>query len=190
MKTTVTLLLVILVSGCDLFTTRSPEQPDTPANSIVPAFSPKILFENLKSSIEQKVLDNYMACFVDSSFLNRKFKFIAASGSVSQYPTLNNWTLESERQYFRWQKAISQSGSSVTLTLSNSFNTQFGDSAEYQFDYDLSLSANDQAISGNYVGIVRFKIFLDSRKQWVIVQWEDSRKSSGQTWSDLKGRSY
>ncbi|MCL4550048.1 MAG: hypothetical protein M1495_15935 [Bacteroidetes bacterium] len=190
MKSVPIILLLFLVSACDLFTARSPEQPDTPANSNVPATSPDILFQNLKSSIEQKVLDNYMVCFVDSSFLKKKFKFIAASGSMSQYPTLSNWTLESERQYFKWQKAIAQAGNSITLTLSNAFNTQFGDSAVYQFDYDLSLKANDQTISGDYIGTAQFKIFLDSRNQWVIVQWEDLRKSSGQTWSDLKGRSY
>lgn len=190
MKSVSIILLLFLVSACDLFTSRSPEQPDTPANNNVPATSPDILFQNLKSSIEQKVLDNYMVCFVDSSFLKKKFKFIAASGSMSQYPTLSNWTLESERQYFKWQKAISQSGSSIALTLSNPFNTQFGDSAVYQYDYDLSLQANDPSISGDYIGTAQFKIFLDPRNQWVIVQWEDLRKSSGQTWSDLKGRSY
>ena len=190
MKCVSIILLLFLVSACDLFTARSPEQPDTPANSNVPATSPDILFQNLKSSIEQKVLDNYMVCFVDSSFLKKKFKFIAASGPGSQYPTLSNWTLESERQYFKWQKAISQAGNSITLTLSNPFNTQYGDSAIYQFDYDLSLKANDQNISGNYKGTARFKIFVDSRQQYVIVEWDDLRTSSGQTWSDLKGRSY
>lgn len=190
MKKTLIFSLLILVGGCDLFTTRAPQQPDTPANASIPATSPDILFQNFKSSIEQKVLDNYIVCFVDSAFLKKKFRFTAASGSGSQFPTLNTWTLESERQYFKWQKAIAQAGNSVTLTLSNPFNTQFGDSAVYQFDYDLSLKANDQTISGDYVGTSQFKIFLDSRNQWVIVQWEDLRKSSGQTWSDLKGRSY
>ncbi len=190
MKSIIIFLMLLFMNSCDLFTTRSPEQPDTPANSNIQATSPDILFQNLKSSIEQKVLDNYMACFVDSAFLKKKFKFIAALGSASQYPTLSNWTLESERQYFRWQKAISQSGNSVTLTLANQSNIQYGDSAVYQFDYDLLLKANDQTISGDYIGTAQFKIFRDSRYQWVIVQWEDLRKNSGLTWSDLKGRSY
>lgn len=190
MKRIIIFLILVFLSSCDLLTTRTPQLPDKPANSNVPATTPDILFQNLKSSIEQKVLDNYMVCFVDTSFLKKRFKFIAASGSSSQYPSLSNWTLESERQYFRWQKAIAQAGSSITLTLSNPSNTQFSDSAVYVYDYDLSLMANDQSISGDYKGTSRFTIYVDSNGEWVIVRWEDLRTSSGQTWSDLKGRSY
>jgi len=34
------------------------------------------------------------------------------------------------------------------------------------------------------------KIFLDSRNQWVIVDWQDIKKENLLCWSDLKGRTY
>jgi hypothetical protein len=188
MKRLILLIIIFALTSCDLFTTRTPENPTTSATTTIPATTPAILFSNFKSSIEDKVLDNYMACFVDSAFLKSKYRFIASSGSGSSYSVLNSWSLEAEKQYFRNMKAIASEGSSITLNLSNQINTQFGDSAVYQFDYTLSLLSADKNITGDYQGTSQFKIFLDSRNQWVIVQWEDSRKKNEPSWSDLKGR--
>ncbi len=190
MKKLIFILAVVSLSACDLFTTRTPQDPVAPATNNVPATSPDILFNNFSSALEGKVLDNYMACFVDSSYLKKRFRFIASSGSTSQFPALASWNLDAERQFFRNLKSIASDGNSITLALSNPVNTQFGDSAVYQYDYTLSLLAADKTVSGTYQGTALFKIFLDSRNQWVIVQWEDSRKNNIQSWSDLKGRIY
>jgi hypothetical protein len=190
MKKIIYFLFLLNLFSCDLLTTRNAEQPDTIANSNIPATSPDILFQNLKSSLQEKVLENYMQCFVDSSYSKKKFRYIPSSGSTSQFPVLTNWNLEAERQYFKNQKTISKQGNSITLDLSNQFNTQFGDSAVYQFDYDLNLSANDQSISGEFQGTMQFKISLDSRNQWTIVEMDDFKKNNFQSWSELKGRLY
>lgn len=184
------LILMFSLISCDILTTRDPEQPNTAGNSNIPATTPDILFGNFVSSIQDKILENYLVCFVDPSFSNRKFKFIAAAGLVSQYPGLIGWNIDSETQYFKNMKARSKNGRSITLTLSNSNNTQLGDSAVYQYDYSLSFLANDQTISGEYKGSVQFKIYLDSRNQWVIGEWYDLRKDNYSSWSELKGRLY
>jgi hypothetical protein len=190
MKKLIFILALLSLSSCDLFNTRTPQDPVTASTNNVPATSPDILFNNLTSAMENKVLDNYMMCFVDSSFLKKRFRFVPSSGSSSQFPVLASWNLDAEKQYFRNLKSISSDGNSITLGLTNQVNTQFGDSAVYQYDYTLSLLAADKTISGTYQGTALFKIFLDSRNQWVIVQWEDSRKNDAQSWSDLKGRIY
>ena len=189
MKTAFIFLLIGLAS-CDLLTTRDSEEPTTSGNNIIPATTPDILFNNFKASLEDKILENYLASFVDGSFLKKSFKYFPSAGSNSQYPALNNWSIESERQYFRNLKSISSQGKSITLSLFNSSNTTFGDSAIYQFEYKLTLVASDQSISGDYTGNTQFKIYLDSRNQWVIVEWNDFRKNNSKSWSDLKGRLY
>jgi len=184
------LILTLSLVSCDLLTTRDPEQPNTAGNSNIPATTADILFNNFISSIQDKVLENYLACFVDPSFTNKKFKFVAAAGLVSQYPVLIGWNLDSERQYFTNMKARAKDGQSITLTLSNLNNTQLGDSAVYQYDYSLSFLSNDQNISGEYQGSVQFKIFLDTRNLWVISEWYDLRKDNFSSWSELKGKLY
>ena len=190
MKKIIIAFLMFSLISCDLLTTREPEQPNTAGNSNIPATSPDILFNNFISSIQNKILENYLACFIDPSFSNKKYKFIASAGSVSQYPALIGWNIDSERQYFQIMKAKAKDGQSITLTLSNGNNTQLGDSAVYQYDYSLSFLANDQTISGEYKGSVQFKIYLDSRNQWVIGEWYDLRKDNYSSWSELKGRLY
>lgn len=190
MKKIITALLMFSLISCDLLTTRDPEKPNTAGNSNIPATTPDILFSNFISSIQDKILENYLVCFIDPSFSNKKYKFIASAGSVSQYPVLIGWNIDSERQYFKNFKAIAKSGQSISLTLSNGNNTQLGDSAVYQYDYSLSFLANDQTVSGDYKGSVQFKIYLDSRNQWVIGEWFDLRKDNFSSWSELKGRLY
>jgi hypothetical protein len=189
MKKIIISFLMFSLISCDILTTRIPEQPVTPGNSNIPAISPDILFNNFKSSIKNKILENYLSCFVDPSFSIRKFKFVAAAGLVSQYPVLIGWNLDSETQYFRNMKAISNDGQSITLTLIPINNTQLGDSAIYQYDYSLSFLASDQNVSGVYQGSVQFKIYLENNL-WVIGEWYDLRKDNFLSWSELKGKLY
>jgi hypothetical protein len=183
-------IIIFSVSSCELFTARDSEEPNSLSSSQVPATTPDILFINFKTSIESKIVENYLACFVDQTSLQKKYSFIASSGSMAQFATLSNWGIEAERQYFNNVKTISLAGNSILLKLSNQVNTPLGDSAIYQFDYIFSIQTKDQTIAGDYKGTAQFKIYLDSRNQWVIVSWEDLRKDDGRTWSDLKGRMY
>lgn len=184
------IILLFGLSSCDLFSTRQPELPTTSSNSQIPATTPDILFSNFTSSIEEKVLDNYLTCFADPAFSNKKFAFIASAAVSVQFPVLSSWGIESERQYFNNLKTISLTGNSITLALSNQINTPLGDSAVYQVDYSLTINTKDQSVTGDYKGTAQFKIYLDKRNQWVIGTWEDIRKSEQKSWSDLKGRLY
>ncbi|MCX7875458.1 MAG: hypothetical protein N2321_04730 [Melioribacteraceae bacterium] len=184
------LIILTILFGCNFFSTREPELPTSTSTSQIPATTPEILFRNFKSSIEQKAIDNYILCFVDQAFLNKKFKFIASANSLVQNPTLNDWGIESERQYFNNLKSISLEGNSLNLTLNNLINTSFGDSAIYQYDYEFNVNTKDISVTGTYKGTTQFKINLDKRNQWVITSWQDISKDNSKTWSDLKGRLY
>ncbi|MDQ7816794.1 MAG: hypothetical protein RDU14_07170 [Melioribacteraceae bacterium] len=185
----ITFLSAILIS-CDLLTTRDPEDPDKLGSSNIPATSPQVLLQNLKSSMEEKILENYLACLVDSSFLKKKFQFVPATGSVTQYPVLNIWDLSSERQYFNNLKSNLSQGANISLQFINAVNTPLGDSAIYSLDYTLQITSNNLTFAGQYSGSALLKIFLDSRNQWVIVDWQDIKKENLLCWSDLKGRTY
>ncbi len=184
------LLILLIAQACNIFSTRDSELPTTPSNSLIPATTPVILFNNFKSSIEEKVLENYLSCFVDQSFLQKKFLFTPSSGSSSLYPVLVSWGIDSERQYFNNLKTASLPGNTIAVKFSNQVNNPLGDSAIYQLDYTLTVQGKDQNLSGEYSGTSQFKIYRDSRNQWVIVGWEDIKVGSKRTWSELKGRLY
>lgn len=189
-KIIISLLLVITFVSCDLFTTRDPESPENPSTNLIPATTPDILFSNLKSSIESKVLEYYLSCFVDQTYLSKDFVFIASGSALTQYPVLSFWNLNSERQYFNNLIANLSEGSSIAISYENQTNSPQGDSSIYSLDYTININSTNAALAGEYKGSAQFKIYLDSRNQWVIVEWLDIKKENYSCWSDLKGKVY
>lgn len=184
------IILTIFMFSCDLLTTREPEIPDTQRTSYLPATTPDILFSNIKNSFKEKAYDNYMSSFVNSSFTDKPFTFISASESISLYPTLANWDISSEQQYFNNLIISTKEGVPIILDLQNEIKNTMGDSAVYQYDYVISLTPINENIQSSYRGNMKVNIVLDSRSQWVISRWEDFKSGENPTWSELKGSLY
>ncbi|OGU54611.1 MAG: hypothetical protein A2V66_17335 [Ignavibacteria bacterium RBG_13_36_8] len=184
------IILLVALSGCDLFTTRDPEDPTSTRSNFVPATTPEILFQNLQESFRERITENYMACFVDSSYLAKQYVFNPAVSSLSQFPNLSDWTLEAERQHFNYVKSISSPNIQISLLLENRSFSSVDDGWIYQYEYTLSIPTTNPAIPGIYKGIAQFKIENDSRPIWVITEWTDIQVENFPCWSELKGRSY
>jgi len=190
MKKVIFILILFLFSGCDVLETRDAELPDTQRKSYLPATTPDILFLNIKNSLKEKILENYMASFVDNSFSPKPFIFIPSSESVASFPGLATWDLQSEQQYFNNLIVGTKDNIPIILDLQNEIKSNMGDSAIYQYDYILSLTPNNENLSSSYRGNLKFYINLDSRNQWVISRWEDIKVGDNPTWSALKGALY
>ncbi len=184
------IILIVLCCGCDLLNTRTPEPPQSPRTNYTPATSPSILFSNMQSAFKEKIVENYLSCFVDSAFLNKNFVFVPSTEAVSQYSSLSSWNLDAEKQFFNALSAKVKSGFSITLQLLNESSSILDDSRIYQYDYDLTFPTDDPTIPTEYSGKTQFKIYLDSRNQWVIVEWSDFKNGNNPSWSELKGRLY
>ncbi len=183
------LLLIISISGCDILSTRDPEKPELARTNLLPATTPQILFNNLIESLSQKITENYLACFADSSLSFSTYKFYPAPGAITKYSVLSEWVKDSERRYFNNLKTAILESQPITLTLLNENSNMQGDSAVYQFDYfiTLQLKNNDQEI---YKGNAQFKIQIDRNNTWVITEWTDISIQGYASWSELKGRYY
>lgn len=186
----ISLAMLLVLASCDILETRSSEEPETSRANFVPATTPDILFQNMVSAFNEKIVENYTATLVDDAFINREFRFIPAAETVQRFAILSDWDINSETQYFNNAKAVSTDGAPIVLNLFNETSNLLGDSASYQFDYTINLPNEEASVPDQYEGSVRFKIFLDSRNQWVIVEWEDISDSEAPTWSELKGRFY
>ena len=191
------IILIIIIAAfsftaCDLFTTRNAEEPDQTRSNFQPPVEPAIVIENLKNSLADKNVQNYIACFVDTIFADQNFNFSASSEATSRYDILLNWGLSEERRYFNSISNKIPVDFPISLTLSDqNFSSLSGDSIIYSATYFLNLPVSTgDPFPKNYAGNLQFNMLRDSRSEWVIYFWKDTKSETLPSWSELKGSSY
>jgi len=194
MKKILFLIIILLpLSACDLFTTRNAENPDQTRSNFQPPVEPAIVIENLKSSLSDKNVQNYIACFVDTIFADQTYNFSASSEAISLYQIfVQGWGLNEERRYFSSVTNRVPVDFPISLSLSNeNYSSLSGDSLVYSATYSLNLPvSSSDPIPQNYAGNLQFNMLRDSRSEWVIYYWKDTKSESLPSWSELKGSFY
>jgi hypothetical protein len=181
------LILLLFINGCDIFSTREPEDPDVGRTGNLPATTPNQLFENLKLAFEDKTVDNYMRLFADQFSMEYTFTFIPSAGAIAKYPSLSQWDLNSERIYFENIKVATLDGAPILLTQILINNITQVDSAVFQYDYILTIPFTEESINATYKGRSEYVINLNSSNEWVITSWQDIEVEGFPSWSELKG---
>jgi len=191
MKTHLLLIFLSFFTGCDLFSVRDAQFPDTPRSNYQQPITPEIVIDNLVNSLKDKNIDNYLASFSNPAFTSKQFSFSASSSATSQFPALaDNWGISNEEQYLNNLKNKVEANSPITLTLSNVSTSPLGDSLYYTASYFLNIPTSSSDIPNNYQGELRFNMIRDSRSIWSIYFWQDTKNSNLPSWSELKGRLY
>lgn len=193
-KTLIQILFIIFVlftSGCDLFNTRDPENPDENRANFQPPKQPSIVIENLKNSFNDKNTQNYILCFVDTLFVNKQFIFLPSSEAASTYAFLTqDWSLDDERRYFNSVISKVPKDFPMTLTFSDeNYSSLSGDTLIYSANYFINLP-HSSSEPKNYSGNLQFNMIRDDRSDWSIYYWKDTRSSNLPSWSELKGIFY
>lgn len=191
MKKNILIIVIFYLSGCDLFTTRDAEQPETSRSEYQTAFTPEILISNLVNSLKDKNSENYLSCLSDSAFTDKIFSFLPSSEALSQFPALgDNWSKKNESQYFNNIKIKIPDAQPIILNLTNTSTSLHGDSLTYLASYSLDSPFTDENIPSHYQGDLIFEMIRDSRLVWSIYFWRDIKSSGLPSWSELKGRFY
>lgn len=187
----ISLLFIILISGCDFLVTRKPEPPDQGRANFLPPTEPRIVIENLKNSFADKNTQNYIACLVDTIFVSKKFKFSPSSEAASSFIFLTqDWNIFDERKYFNSVVSKVPKDFPITLNLSDeNFSGLSGDTLLYTANYFINVPHNSSEPK-SYAGNLQFNMVRDSRSNWSIYFWKDTRSGSLPSWSELKGYFY
>ena len=173
----------LVCGGCDLFHTRDPELPTQGSSSFVTPTTYDKVIRNLRFSIEDKNLNNYLSCFVDT--LLRPYEYNAAEDARRGFPdVVNQWNLESEERSFRNLKEAT--GAAPALTIPDVPPIYVStDSVLYELSYTLHYSHNRSGIPLTVRGVVQLSLLTDG-KRWSIYRWRDSKTTTDSTWSYLK----
>jgi hypothetical protein len=196
-------ILALVVSSCDLFSTRTPSAPDLGSTFIwTPAATPNYLLENFKGTIVVLDATNYTKCFIspkDSSVTGDKpvFTFTPRPGlDAGTRIVFENWNIQSEQNFMTNLKSSLVANPKLTVTFSNTnINQLNSNSADITSDYLVLLpvqsnSSTPSSVSGSMILHVVLVTTEEATKEWRIASWSDFAQSSGnsKTFTDLKSK--
>jgi hypothetical protein len=181
------LIILLLIQSCGLFDSRDVEPPTESRSTFIQPTSPDLVLTNLIFSISEKNLDNYMRCFVDSNFSNKRYRYFPDAVSQASYPVFLSWNLNSERVYYSNLISATDPNAASNLFIDNyTINTAI-DSAIMDMDYIFVFGHNRQNVAVQAEGRLRFVMGTDTRGLWSIYNWYDfTDKNNDTTWSVVK----
>jgi hypothetical protein len=183
------LLCAVVLSGCDLFSTREAEPPSSGSSTFVPPTSADLVIENLENAVAEKNTENFLRCLVDTLSSSQRYEFFPTASAAGRYAaTFSEWSLQSERAWFSAVKAFSDADAPSGLTLTGSFSVIAADSAIYEGRYDLSFRHGVSSMSETARGTLQFVLHTDRNSIWSITRWTDIPLTDETSWSEWKGR--
>lgn len=182
-------ILIALYFGISLYSCslRDAESPVTSRSTYYPPTTPELVTVNLMYSIIEKDKDNYMKCFVDTSYSLRRYTYEPDAVSGNQYPIFRNWNLSNEKSYYTSLLSLTNAGGTSNLFFSNSNLNSFGDTAFFDAEYLLHFDHQKTNVAKTLKGNIRLILSADSRNLWSIHRWKDIQVTSADTtWSVLR----
>jgi hypothetical protein len=189
--------LIIILGGCNLFSTRNPEEPDETKGTYEPPLDPETVMFNFEFSVTEMNLQNYSSCFwQNKGSTGPEYFFIPTSETAGLYPSVfSMWNYDAERKYFSSLISNITSGKNPELMLKNQeYTYKSSDSAIFQADYIITIDHSKSGIPKTFGGKLEMALYPDkSNGLWSIRRWTDNKLPSDSiefSWSDMKAQFY
>jgi hypothetical protein len=168
--------------SCDLFKTRTPEEPSQQSSNYVPPTEPSLVLQNMVSEFQGGDAVHYKNSFSDA------FSFTPSTSAQGKYGIeWTAWNSTQEQTYFK-NLFVHFNNASIILTFESISPIQIN-STTYQVETTYSLTLpTETGIIKRFNGQVQFTLVQDPSGSWSINRWVDVGSDS--TWSDLKGIAY
>ena len=179
------IMLCFGVVSCNLFKTRTPQEPTQSSSNRIPPTDPEIVLQNMIDAFHDKNTENYLY-----SFSSVSFSFEATANAQRNFgTTFSTWDKSSEHDYFTTLMSHVQQNSTVILKFDSINVVPIGaDSSQGDTYYGLTVPLAESNITKNFKGRAQFIFARDQSGDWSIRRWLDiGLNASDSTWSDLKG---
>ena len=189
------ILTIILITGCNLFETRNPEEPDTGRPSFQTPTSASVVILNFQNAILEKNVENYEACFADSvQTKNYHYIFTPTGEANGLYPLVfSMWDISSERRAFNSLVSNMKKDDYPKLDINFINPEPFQDSIVYIGDYSLTLTHSVATIPEKFAGKLQLTIVQGEDGLWYVYRWIDTKTENDtipDTWSIMKALFY
>lgn len=183
------ILLLFVITSCNLFETRSPEEPEQSPVVFFQATTPEQLIQNFLNSIKYKRTQNYADCF------DKNFTFSPAQDAFAIYQSIfAQWNYKNELRYFQAFVSSVNRENLISVKLENKkLNFSSSDSLVYIADYNLSYQPAQSVDLEQYSGKIQLTLIQGNDGIYKILRWADFQSKKDTllpTWSILKARFY
>lgn len=175
--------IALFTSGCDLFTTREAETPNTGQSSWDIPLVPRDVLRNLTLALAERNSVDYLR-----SFHADTFSFVADAVALSNHPELGEWGFQEETHHITQllSGGVLPGDSLLAVIFEPLEKTEFPDSAYLREKYTLLAGVTTPGAAHEMAGTAEFYLKKGAESYWVIQRWVDSRTEGQPTWSDLK----
>jgi hypothetical protein len=176
------------LAGCNIFEPRPAEDPTVPGGQYPPATDASTVISNLRKSVEERSVQNYVLCFSDP-LAGRAFTFLPSSDGAAQYGSIfSAWSVTDEQDYFQNISARTTPTSASSLVLTERSRITSGDSVVVDADYVLTFEHTDPSLAKIARGSMQIALGHSNSNIWSIYRWADFKTTTDITWSVMKGK--
>jgi hypothetical protein len=177
------IMLCFNLMSCDLFKTRTPEEPSQQSSTYISLTDASSVLQNMIDAFQDGNDVNYAKSFSDASF-----SFVPSTNAQNKYGVdWTSWNKAQEQQCF--DKILKHFLNNSRVVLAFDPYTPIYNNGTYQVEtiYHITLPI-ESGIIKKFNGQVQFTLAQDQYGSWSISRWVDVGTDS--TWSDLKGVAY
>ncbi|MFO7810965.1 MAG: hypothetical protein R6V47_06300 [Candidatus Delongbacteria bacterium] len=174
------LLIPILTSCSDIFSTRDAEEPDGVTDDHFYQSASELLsgFKVSLSGLDQFL---YESLFLNSPVSDERYRYISEASDIASPDIFDDWNIENEKEFITGLKKDSTAVSDIRLD--HSPIDEDADSLKIDLDYFMKISK--QKYSYEISGKFTFDLVKQNGHFWYIRTWTD-RSPSGKSFSSLK----
>ena len=175
------LILLVLLSGCDLFSTRSPQAPVEDSGTYVQPDTPNLVIDNIRNAVAELNAQNYRRSFAAD------FVFEPTAAAEARDPSIwMGWGVQDEESYFSGLVEAARLSTGNELRLSDvettAGETEFTVNATYLLTVNHRRPDLPQTLQGRLVWTIR----QGEDGLWYLAEWTDRQVGDAASWSDLK----
>jgi len=174
--------LLVVSSGCDLFSPRTPEDPVDEAGTFLQPDTPEQVVENIQFSIAELNPPNY------TRSLNTSIMFLPTEQARARDENIwGAWSQTEENQYFTTIAAAAQFATGHELVLTNqTISIITEDRFEIDASYLLTINHNRPDVPTTVQGRLIWVMTQGEDGLWNLTEWTDREVGNEPSWSDLK----
>lgn len=181
-RVSVAAALVVVLAGCDVFSTRDPAPPLEDSGTFSQPDTPDQVIQNVQNAVSELNAQNYRRSFAAD------FEYRPTAAAEARDPSIwTGWGLQDEESYFRAIVQSARQTSDNDLRLDDpALSAISPDQFTLDAGYVLNLNHRQSDLPTLLQGRLTWTLEQGEDGLWGITEWADREVGDAASWSDLK----